>query len=153
MTDQKIDYPPLLPGGLHPYNLSSLKGLTVDEFPDSHRRRALFSSLEVYLDMLAATGLRASVWVDGSFMCSKQEPDDIDLVVAYDPDSVDGISESALPVVNDLLNTNYAFARFRLHVFKIDATLAEDAAFWMQKFGTQRDEITPKGLAELKVNP
>lgn len=153
MTDQKIDYPPLLPEGLHPFDLSGLKRLTVDGFPDSGRRPSLFSTLGVYLDLLTATGLKASIWVDGSFMCSKPEPDDIDLVVVFDPDCADALSEAARPVANALLNTHQVKARFGLHVFPADSSMTEDLAYWRRTFGTQRDEITPKGLAELRVNP
>lgn len=152
MIELKTDYPPLLPAGLHAFDLLSLKALTVDEFPNSKRRAALFNTLGVYLDLLGATGLRASIWVDGSFMCAKQEPDDIDLVVVYDPQSADALPESSLPVANTLLNTGLVKARFGLHVFPADASQAADLSYWRRTFGTQRDEVTPKGLAELKVN-
>jgi hypothetical protein len=152
MIEPKTDYPPLLPGGLHTFDLLSLEALTVDEFPNSARRPALFNTLRVYLDLLGATGLRASIWVDGSFMCAKQEPDDIDLVVVYDPQSADELPESSMSVVGGLLNTGFVKARFGLHVFPADATLAADLNYWRRTFGTQRDEVTPKGLAELKVN-
>lgn len=124
----------------------------MDPFPESARREALFNALSVYLELLESTGLMAFIWVDGSFMCSKPEPDDIDLVVVYDAERADALSESAMDVVNQLLNTNYAKTRFRLHVFKAASDDNEGLDFWFQKFGTQRDEVTPKGLAELRIN-
>lgn len=152
MIEQKTDYPPLLPAGLHAFDLLSLKALTVDEFPNSKRRPALFNTLGVYLDLLEATGLRASLWVDGSFMCAKAEPDDIDLVVVYDAASADSLSESTQELAHTLLNTNVVKARFGLHVFPAESTQTDYLAYWRRTFGTQRDEITPKGLAELRVN-
>ncbi|SEI90849.1 hypothetical protein SAMN04244572_04133 [Azotobacter beijerinckii] len=152
MTHEKIDYPPLLDGGIHPFTLDDLRQLTVQGFPESTRRPALFSALTIYLELLENTGLKASVWIDGSFMCTKREPDDIDIVVVYDPSSANKISESAMPVVNSLLNTNHVKARFGLHVFDVASDDPEGMGFWFQTFGTQRDERTPKGLAELKVN-
>lgn len=152
MNEQKIDYPPLLPAGLHAHTLETLQVLTVDQFPNSRRRAGLFTSLSVYLDLLAATGLKASIWVDGSFMCTKQLPEDIDLVVVWDGESPDTLSAPAIEQLNCLLNTNMMKARFGLHVFGVDGSLPSDMDFWRQKFGTQRDEVTPKGLAEIKVN-
>lgn len=153
MDQEKADYPPLIPEeGLHPHTLDSLRGLTVDHFPESTRRRALFNTFAIYLELLESTGLKAVIWVDGSFMCAKEEPDDIDLVVVYDADRVDSLSESALEVVNGLLNTNHVKVRFKLHVFGVASDDQAGLKFWFQKFGTQRDELTPKGLAELRIN-
>lgn len=152
MNQEKIDYPPLLDAGIHPYSLDDLKRLTVDDFPESTRRKVLFGGLTVYLELLENAGVKSTIWVDGSFMCAKDEPEDIDLVVVYDPENVDSLSESALPVVNNLLNTNFVAARFGLHVFKVESSDQEGLEFWIQKFGTQRDERTPKGLAALRLN-
>ena len=153
MTDQKTDFPPLLPvAGIYAHTLVDLRTLTVDAFPESERRPALFGTLNIYLELLEAAGLRAVVWVDGSFMCAKLEPDDIDLVILFDASAVDALSGDALDVLNNLLNTSYVKSRFNLHVFPLASDDEPGAEFWLQKFGTQRDEITPKGLAELRVN-
>lgn len=151
-TEAKIDYPPLLDGGIHPYTLEELRQLAVESFPGAARRAALFDALKIYLDLLTNTGLQATVWIDGSFMCLKPDPDDIDMVIVFDPQSARQLSEAARPVVYNLLDTHYAFARFRLHVFRVSSDDHEGLQFWQQKFGTQRDERTPKGLAALRVN-
>lgn len=153
MDQAKTDHPPLIAdSGLFPHTLASLRAMTVDAFPDSTRRLQLFNSLTVYLELLECTGLKAFIWVDGSFMCTKAEPDDIDLVVVYDTERADALPESTWEQITGLLTTNIVKARFGLHVFKVAST--DDAAleFWFQKFGTQRDEVTPKGLAELRIN-
>jgi hypothetical protein len=152
MSQEKIDFPPLLEGGIHPFSMDELRALTVERFPSSKRRQTLFGGLTVFIELLENAGLKSTIWIDGSFMCSKEEPDDIDVVVVYDPENVDSLSESALPVVNNLLNRNFASARFGVHVFKVECTDQEGLDFWIQKFGTQRDEITPKGLAALRIN-
>lgn len=152
MNPEKIDYPPLLDAGIHPLSVEELKQLTVDGFPSSKRRKVLFGGLTVYLELLENTGLKSTIWVDGSFMCAKNEPDDIDLVVVYDAESVDSLSESTLPVINNLLNRNFASARFGVDVFKVESDDQEGLNYWMRTFGTQRDERTPKGLAALRLN-
>ena len=152
MNQEKIDYPPLLPGGLHPHTLESLRELTVDAFPESIRRRALFSALGVYLDMLGATGFKGTAWIDGSFMCAKDEPDDIDIVLVFKSSVLDEISESARPVLMNLFDSTMVMNRFRLHVFQVAEENSRGVAYWQQQFGTQRDEVTPKGLASIGVN-
>ncbi len=126
--------------------------MTVDAFPDSARRLQLFNTLTVYLELLECTGLAAFIWVDGSFMCTKAEPDDIDLVVVYDAARVDTLPESSWEVITGLLDTRIVKARFGLHVFNVASDDEDGLTFWFQKFGTQRDEVTPKGLAELRIN-
>lgn len=153
MSPEKTDYPPLLQGGFHPFSLLELHQLTVSEFPNSQRRPQLFSSLEIYLELLEATGLKADVWVDGSFMCSKEEPDDIDLVVCFDPDSARSLSADAQQQARTLLDTHFVSSRFNLHLFRIMNNDPEALAYWSKLFGTMRDERTPKGMALLRVNP
>ena len=152
MNPEKIDYPPLLPGGLHPHTLNSLKEITVDSFPESTRRKALFSALSVYLDLLEATGFKGSAWIDGSFMCAKDEPEDIDLVLVFKSAALDEISESARPVLDNLFDSVTVMSRFKLHVFQVAEENVRGVAYWQQQFGTQRDEVTPKGLASIGVN-
>ncbi|MEB0078045.1 hypothetical protein QN386_22380 [Pseudomonas sp. CCI3.2] len=152
MTQEKTDYPPLLPEGIHNFTLDSLKVLAVDGFPLSVRRPALFGALGVYLELLQAAGFKGLAWIDGSFMCEKLEPQDIDIVLIYESDVIDGLSESVRPVLNNLFDTVTIKNRFKLHVFPVPAEDQEGVRFWKQKFGTQRDETTPKGLASLGVN-
>lgn len=152
MTQEKIDYPPLLPAGIHSHTLDSLKPLTVDKFPKSVRRRALFGTLGIYLEMLEATGFKGSAWIDGSFMCEKEEPEDIDLVLVFESEAIDNISESARPVLNGLFDTLTILSRFSLHVFQVRLEDLAGLDYWKKQFGTQRDEVTPKGLASIGVN-
>ncbi|WP_395504751.1 DUF6932 family protein [Ectopseudomonas hydrolytica] len=152
MTPHKIDHQPLLPAGFHVCTLESLRRETVERFPDSGRRRELFASLSVYLDLLSSTGLRAEVWIDGSFMSVKPEPDDIDMVVAFDPDSARSTPMAARPALLNLLDTNFVAARFGLHLFRVSQQDADGVAYWTRLFGTMRDERTPKGMAVLRIN-
>lgn len=152
MTPDKTDFPALLPGGLHPFTLQDLERLTVASFPDSQRRPRLFSALTIYLDLLKGTGLKAEVWIDGSYMSSKAEPDDIDLVVCFDPDSARALSAEAQQQARTLLDTRIVGSRFNLHLFRIRNDDAAAVDYWSKLFGTMRDERTPKGMALLRIN-
>ncbi|MCF7536188.1 DUF6932 family protein [Pseudomonas petrae] len=152
MTQEKLDYPPLLSEGIHSFTLESLRLLTVENFPNSMRRPALFGALGIYLELLQAAGYKGFAWIDGSFMCEKLEPEDIDIVLVYEAAAIDGLSDSVRPVLNNLFDTVTIKNRFKLHVFPVPAEDQDGVMFWKQKFGTQRDETTPKGLASLGVN-
>ncbi|MDO7911373.1 hypothetical protein Q6A49_12600 [Pseudomonas sp. 22-AL-CL-001] len=152
MNQVKIDYPPLLPGGIHEYTLDSLRPLTVDSFPNSVRRKGLFGTLGIYLELLEATGFKGCAWIDGSFMCQKEEPDDIDLVLVFESKAIDDISEAARPALNGLFDTLTVKSRFNLHVFQVPLEDSRGLEYWKKHFGTQRDEVTPKGLASIGVN-
>lgn len=152
MSQEKRDFPPLLGAGLHAMTIADLGELTRSAFPQSKNRPLLFTFLEIYLGHLSRLGLVADVWIDGSFMCQKQEPEDVDIVVLWDAASVRDLDDEEWMKIDLMLRHEYAVQMFRIDVHPIDRSNQEDAAFWMQKFGTQRDNITPKGLALLRLN-
>src|SRR4051794_3892468 len=77
----KPEYPPLLPMGLHPMSLSDVRTLCVDQFPLSTRRHEIMSSLEHVVDVLLSAAVKGELWVDGSFLTNKIDPDDSDVVL------------------------------------------------------------------------
>lgn len=77
----KPEFPPLLPPGRHEMSMVDLRQLCVERFPTSQARAPLFAALEqLARDLAAAVGC-CELWIDGSFVTDKGEPDDIDLHV------------------------------------------------------------------------
>ena len=70
----------LLPVGIHDCTLAELK-IRFGVFQSNDQRPRLFARLESFLAEVRAAGLVRSVLVDGSFVTSKPDPNDIDLVV------------------------------------------------------------------------
>jgi len=77
----KFEFPPLLPVGFHEISLPELRDVCVTAFPGSGRREGLFRNVEAICTSLSVALIRSEVWVDGSFLTKKTEPDDVDLVV------------------------------------------------------------------------
>jgi hypothetical protein len=77
----KPEFSPLLPEGLHFMSLADLKQLCVTEFPLSKRREQIVSSLESMLAELSGIAIKGQVWINGSFLTKKIDPNDVDLVV------------------------------------------------------------------------
>jgi len=76
----------------------------------------------------------------------------VDIVVLWDAASVRDLGDDEWTKVDLMLRNEYAVQMFRIDVHPIDRSNEDDVAFWMQKFGTQRDNKTPKGLALLRLN-
>ncbi len=76
---RKLDYPPILPDGLHQKNLEEVQVLCVDAFPLSASRVRLMAGLRAMVDLLTTDGVSGNLWVDGSFLTKKLEPEDVDI--------------------------------------------------------------------------
>lgn len=153
MTVRKIDYPPLLERGLHHWTINQLNDRAVLPFPSSVNRRPLFELLEVYLEALEKTGLESEIWVGGSFLTEKLEPDDLDILVLYGIDQMDQLPADDQEKALILLDTQKIFVNLRIHVHSVDPSADDEVNSWLRFFGTQHDEITPKGLVSLRLKP
>jgi hypothetical protein len=77
----KAEFPHLLPVGFHRFTLDELPATFVEPFTYSQRRPMLLEGLRKFAVELSALGIKGELWFDGSFVCEKNEPDDVDLVV------------------------------------------------------------------------
>ena len=86
----------LLPEGIHDCTLEEIKA-RFGSFQATDQRQRLLARLESFLAEVRAAGLVRSVLVDGSFVTSKADPQDIDLVVvvAADHDFAADLSPAA----------------------------------------------------------
>lgn len=80
-----MPFPPLnedglLPPGIHDCSLQEL-GERFGTFHSTDRRPRLYEKLQEYLTQVRSTGLVVAVIVDGSFVTSKPDPGDIDLIL------------------------------------------------------------------------
>lgn len=149
----KIDYPPLLGHGVHPFTPFQLRQLTVEAFPDSRRRPSLLKNFFAYLDRLSATGLIFEVLIGGSFVCRKPSPNDVDLIIIYDADSVRRLSTKEKSLVAPLLHPKYVLNEYQLDVRGVRSSDDDGITYWLNKFGTQRDDTTPQGLVSVRLKP
>jgi hypothetical protein len=77
-----------LPEGIHEASIEEVRE-RFGRFQRTDRRPALFTKLSTYLAEVRASGLVVAVIVDGSFVTSKDEPSDIDLILVMRPDHDD----------------------------------------------------------------
>lgn len=70
----------LLPPGIHDCSLREL-GERFGTFHSTDRRPRLYEKLQEYLIQVRSTGLVVAIIVNGSFVTSKPDPGDIDLII------------------------------------------------------------------------
>ena len=126
-------------------SLAELKALTVEGFPLSARRSLVFEGLEKLLNELNRWSIQAEVWIDGSFLTQKIDPEDCDLVVRLDSEFVERCSPEQFQVLS-WINTNlkatllcdsYVFAEWP-EGHEGHAAGAALRSYWLGWFGQDR---------------
>jgi hypothetical protein len=76
-------YEPLLPKGDHVLTLEEVYSICVEAFhPQNARREKLFLRFTEFIIYFRGLGFKPQeIWIDGSFVTSKPEPGDIDLLI------------------------------------------------------------------------
>lgn len=146
-----------LPVGRHRATLEEIEALLVEGFPDSATRGPLFAS---WRNLVAAIQRVVSVqahWLDGSFVTTKQDPNDIDAVTHLDGALVDALDEVDMTLIKGLLSHKITEALHGCDSYLVveypeghpGRTAYEAAvAYWDDWFGKDRDG-NPKGYVEL----
>jgi hypothetical protein len=81
VNEELQEYPSLFPVGLHPTSLNELQRLCVDSFPDSRTRLTIFEALSLTIEHLKVAGVPGKLWIDGSFLTDKPNPNDVDILL------------------------------------------------------------------------
>ncbi|MBW5437444.1 hypothetical protein FXB41_22610 [Bradyrhizobium canariense] len=156
MNGPKQAFQPLLPPGRHVIGLDEFKALAVARFSTSVRRPLMFTELERLVADLIALNLTCELWVDGSFLTEKPEPDDIDLTFAAWAQSFDLVHPAVQQVVINSLNGGNKYSPL-LHTFICFRFLREDPRraadktdYWTEKWGVGWDDHL-KGYVVLKL--
>lgn len=157
----KDEFPPLLEAGFHTKTLEDLKVLVVDGFPKSQRRQTLWNNFLHLLALIKQAGLSCDIWVDGSFLTQKIDPDDVDFVVEVPISALTAPSIEQQEILNQLSLMAYC-KTFRMHSFVIySAPIGHKAfgkcqaarSYWEGAFGKSYIKKEPKGIAVVEVRP
>lgn len=153
VQEGKPDFPPLLSAGLHTHTMDELEKVTIAPFggPGLERRIELFASLKFWVEKLAALNIHAEVWLDGSFMTYCPMPKDVDLVVVAPEVAINALPDDARNTLSQLLDNRFCKLAYNLDVYFVTKEDLHNKAYWRGLFGFCRDEITPKGIALIKM--
>lgn len=147
---------PLLGPGRHNMGLTALREVTVTAFPSSSQRPLLFTALESLAAYLSGLGLPCELWVDGSFLTERIEPNDVDVacVIPAEPfETLDVFLQvSVIKLLNgkqkfDPLLDTYLAMRFDLS----DPRYSSDSTrYWSEFWSLDRDNAL-KGYACVRI--
>jgi hypothetical protein len=148
---------PLLPPGLHEIEWEELRRLCVDDFPNSTRRSYLAEALEEIFDGFTDFAITCEVWIDGSFVTTKLDPADVDMVFVIDSGVVATADEAALAWVNrvaqnlrdESLCDTYVSIRFPKEHPDFDIGFAR-LQYWLSVFG-YHGSSQEKGIAVVRT--
>lgn len=146
----KPEYPPLFAPGFHDVEDGKLDELFVEPFPEPGVRKGLVENLRSLLAAVRATGIRAEVWLDGSFTTKKPDPADVDAVIYFDPAEVQALDLEHQATLDELADTNRSKLKYRCDVYFVPNDRPEWRSYWRGWFCFTRDE-EPKGIARMFV--
>jgi len=134
----------LLPEGVHQATLEEVQ----ERFGGNERRDELLTGLAEALRLLRAAGCRR-VYINGSFVTSKELPNDID--ACWD---INGVDVAALdPVFFDFDNGRAAQkARFGAEFFPAQVPEGITGRAFLDFFQVDRQTGEPKGIIEIELD-
>ena len=153
------EFPPLLQPGLHKMSVEELKALVVDSFPLSKRRAELWANFLSLVDQLKNEGLGGTIWVDGSFLTEKVDPNDVDFVFDVPIHVLENSNLSQQILLEKIASRGFRKPE-RLHSFLIFTAPTMHREFaqsqrlhqqWEKDFGFSYVDKTPKGIALVEV--
>ena len=144
----------MLEAGIHDMSLAELKTKFVDKFPHSNRRKAIFDRFSSYVSNLLTIGIITEVWLNGSFVTSKEEPGDIDAVAFFDEIKADKLNSAGSPVMAKLPLDKEQIDKIRKEYYTdirfVPDNSEEWRSYWRGWYGFSRSE-SPKGFVRLKI--
>lgn len=156
----------VLPFDIYDCDEQELERRFVAEFPHSNTRSDIYEGFIKLRNEALAQGIQATQWVDGSYLTSKNDPDDIDVVTFVDYDAVNALSQPQLDFLNNNLNGGESTKKdYSTHTFFVPSCEPTHPYFvvfehwrlyWLEKWGnTYEDKNTgkkePKGFLKMSV--
>lgn len=150
----KQEFRPLLPAGFHPTDLAGLRRLAAVRFPDSFTRPAIMTHLEQIVGRINHAGILGHIWIDGSFLTEKLNPEDVDVLFVVNAPTFLSMSPSQRSFFNGIQAVSlFATHRCDNYAAVVDPTRPDGEwlyAYWLRQFGFSRaDEM--KGIATIQT--
>lgn len=142
-------YHPLLSEGFHLLTLEQIEQICVLAI-GTKRRKDLFQRLKILLDEFRKFNISLEYWINGSFVTSKPNPGDIDIVVFADAVEVCNLSQQVKTALRILQDPHDIRARYNCDVYFIAGAGIADIEYWTKTFsGKKKGPL--KGIIKLKL--
>lgn len=143
-----MEFEPIFPPGFHDIEIEQVDDLFVNSFPNNERRRYLTDRFKAFIERFLDLGLSAEIWLDGSYSTAKPEPDDIDILLVFNPIEINSLPVEKHPILNELFNRELSKIRYNLDVLLLPSDDVNKRSYWRGWFGYSRTEI-PKGIPRI----
>ena len=146
--------------GIHQAKISEVRLRFVVQFSRSNTRSAIFEGYERYITQLLADVSSAKQFLNGSFVSSKNDPGDIDIVTFADADMIDALPYEAQLRLEALFDAESAKANYSCDAYFCPilpeghpdhARTRASRKYWMGEFGYDRVD-NPKGIIEVSIS-
>lgn len=154
----KPQFDPLFPPGLHIISVDELRAMCIDPFSLSTSRKPIFQNLVDVLRQFADSDIVGDLWIDGSFVTTKFNPGDVDLVLCVSADLYDNCSVKQRSILewfeSESLHVDYRCDGYilvewpREHPNYEVGLVARE--YWTDFFGHTRDGYK-KGIAVVRI--
>lgn len=114
---EKEEFKPLLAPGRHIRTMDELERICVVPFDTSATRSRLMGQLRRLSDRLVGRVGTFDLWVDGSFVTEKVNPEDIDLTIVVDGDVADSLEPEAQADLMSIMDNQHLISD--LHAFVV----------------------------------
>lgn len=74
--------------GIHSYNIEEFETQFIKEFSNSSTRKNIYNNFRIWVKYLINELKPRYIWLDGSFLTEKLNPNDLDLVIFYRPEDI-----------------------------------------------------------------
>ena len=145
----------MLPSGLHEYSFDQFMAQFVDGVPTSQTRKEIANALVNFSKEIYAIGIPYEFWVDGSYVTTKTNPNDADIVVFLQVPAASVI----FPIWNSLrqkyskwLDIYFAYATSPENQRVLSPNdyqqVVNKRNYWRGQFGFDRAD-NPKGIVKI----
>lgn len=147
--------------GIHDFDAGAIEEHLVVGFPTSITRVQILAGYKKHRAEIEALGLTCEQLIDGSFVSTKNDPEDIDLVGLIDADAVDALSPAQQMQLQALFSGQTTKATHLCDAYLCPtvpqndpryARLRAARKYWLGEFGYDRQD-KPKGMVRTIVNP
>ena len=121
--------------------------MCVNAFPNSETRESIMRGLESVVQKLVEAGICGDLWIDGSFVTGKINPNDVDLLLHIKPDFYDTATHEQKRIiqwVNENLKGDYLCDSYVMYEYPKGDPQESDyewwRAYWIKQYGWSRGE-------------
>ncbi len=147
----------MLQPGLQVMSISDLRELCVGKFDLSHNRAEMMAGIEAIVKRLRKAGILGQLWINGSFVTEKIDPNDVDILLYMDIGFFESASAEQKNVISWFVKELRESDQFDPHSsFNAPEGHPEYGiwdfmtAYWKKQYGFSRQTMM-KGIAVIEL--